>query len=189
MKRDTISLVPVKSSFLSCEKDLELILRKLFIEHGDASKALKKLLVVANRDCLDQKYTDVENMSLASLIQDGYVISEPKIALDEHEQVKSYLLITFDNFVPSSNPEFRDCTVSFDILCHIDQWDLGNYRKRPIKIVGYIDAILNNAKLTGIGEFQFLGCSQLILNEEFSGYTLTYAAVHGSDDLIPSDEE
>jgi hypothetical protein len=63
---------------------------------------------------------------------------------------------------------------------------LGNFRYRPIKICGYIDAILNNIKLSGIGTFQFGGCSEFSLDENFSGYTLLYRATHGSDDVLPS---
>jgi hypothetical protein len=59
---------------------------------------------------------------------------------------------------------------------------------RPLKIVGYIDGILNNAKLSGIGTFNFIGCNELILDENLSGYTLTYRAVHDvdGDDKIPN---
>jgi hypothetical protein len=65
---------------------------------------------------------------------------------------------------------------------------MGNYRLRPLKICGYIDGILNNTKLSGIGTFQFAGCNELILDENLSGYTLIYRAVHGSDDKIPGVE-
>ena len=109
--------------------------------------------------------------------------------MPEHEDIKSYVIISFDNFTPNAtNPEFRDCTVTFDIICHTDYWDLGNYRIRPLKIAGYIDGILNKAKLSGIGTFNFLGCNQLILNEELSGYTLMYPASHGNDDKISGEE-
>jgi hypothetical protein len=43
--------------------------------------------------------------------------------------------------------------VNFDIICHTRHWDIGNYRMRPLKIAGYIDGILNNCKLSGIGTF------------------------------------
>jgi hypothetical protein len=59
---------------------------------------------------------------------------------------------------------------------------------RPLKIAGYIDGILNQSKLTGIGTFQFLGCAELILTPELAGYTLSYWAVHGSDDQLESAE-
>ena len=58
-------------------------------------------------------------------------------------EVKSYIIISFDNFTPNpENPHYRDCTVMIDVICHTDCWDIGNYRLRPLKIVGYLDAIL-----------------------------------------------
>ena len=108
--------------------------------------------------------------------------------MQEHEEVKAYIILSFDDFVPTTNPEFRDCKVNFDIICHTRYWDIGNYRLRPLKIAGYIDGILNETKLSGIGTFQFLSCNELILNEELSGYTLSYWATHGSDDQIPNEK-
>jgi hypothetical protein len=107
--------------------------------------------------------------------------------MPEHEDKKSYIIMSFDNFTQSGNPEFRDCIVTFDVICHIDTWDIGNYQLRPLKICGYIDGLLNKTRLSGIGTFQFMGCSELILNQDLAGYTLMYSAVHGSDDLIERD--
>lgn len=194
MKRDLVSTKKIVSSFLSCEKDFEEILRKLFIENRPHSDELKRLLIINTKDCLDDKtntaYLEkLKAMSIARLREDGYIKLEPKISIPEHEEVKSYILISFDNFFPNAtNPQFRDCTVTFDILCHTDYWDIGNYRLRPLKIAGYIDGILNNARLSGIGTFQFAGCNELVLDQTFSGYTLMYKAIHGSDDIIPNKE-
>ena len=127
-------------------------------------------------------------MGLKELRDEGYIRLEPKVKFPEHEEVKSYIIISFDNFVETSNTQFRDCTISFDILCHTDYWDLGNFRLRPLKIAGYIDGILNRCKLSGIGELLFANCTELVLDETLSGYTLTYTATHGSDDRIPGVE-
>lgn len=185
----------IESSFLSCEKDTELILKKLFIESRPHSDVLKKLLVINTPNCLDEdnkQYQKIVNsMSIKDLRENGYIRLEPKLRFEEHQEIKSYILIGFDNFMPNpTNPEYRDCTVTFDIICHTDYWDIGDYRMRPLKIAGYVDGILNNSKLTGIGTFQFMGCNQLILNEELSGYTLMYRAVHDvdGDDKIPAEE-
>lgn len=194
MKKD-LALRPVDftSSFLSCEKDLQTILKKLFIESQPYSNELKKLLVINTKDCLDNKTSiayqnAIKDMSLAKLREQGYIKFEPKIKMPEHEQVKSYLIFSFDNFRPNKkNPEFRDCTVYIDVLCHSDNWDLGNFRVRPLKICGYVDGILNKARLSGIGTFQFLGCNELVLDETLSGYTMTYVAIHGTDDVLPSE--
>lgn len=196
MKKD-LALRPVDftSSFLSCEKDLEEILRRLFIESQPYSDELKKLLVINTKDCLDNKTSEVyknaiKDMSLAKLRDEGYIKFEPKVKMPEHEEIKSYLIFSFDNFVPNQkNPEYRDCNVYIDILCHTDCWDLGNFRIRPLKIAGYIDGILNKARLSGIGTFQFAGCNELVLDETLSGYTLSYSAIHGTDDVLPSSHD
>ena len=185
---------PIESSFFSCEKDTELILEKLFIQNRQKGNELKRLLVINTPDCLDTtnaKYQQiVESKSVKDLKNEQYIKITPKIAFKEHEEVKSYILISFDNFIPNAtNPQFRDCTVSFDIICHTDYWDLGGFQLRPLKIAGYIDGLLNNCKLTGIGTFQFLGCSELILDENLAGYTLMYSAVHGSDDRIENNDD
>ena len=189
MKRDTIMTQPLNSSFLSCEKDTETILRKLFIESKPYSDILKRLLVVQNKDCLDVNY-DMSQYSLARLIDEEYIKLDPKITLPEHDQIKSFMVLGFDQFTPNqTNTEFRDCMIHFDIVCHHDAWNLGNYRQRPFKILGYIDGILNKARLSGIGELNFLGCVYGRVNDDWSYYVLTYRAVHGSDDMIPSNEE
>lgn len=195
MRRDVnLPSSQFSSSFLSCEKDIEEILRKLFVSSKPYSDYLKKLLVINTQDCLDNETSitiqqKIADMSLAKLRQEGYIKLEPKIKIGEHEEVKSYIIISCDNFTPNAtNPHYRDCTVTFDIICHTDYWDIGNYRIRPLKIAGYIDGILNKAKLSGIGTFNFMGCNQLILNEELSGYTLMYSAIHGNDDKLEAEE-
>ncbi len=196
MKKD-LALRPIDftSSFLSCEKDLETILRRLFVESQPYSDELKRLLVINTKDCLDNTISTVyqnaiKDMSLSELKNKGYIKIAPKIAMPEHEQVKSYLLFAFDNFrTNTQNPQFRDCNVYIDVLCHTDYWDLGDFRVRPLKICGYIDGILNNTKLSGIGTFQFSGCNELVLDETLSGYTLVYSAIHGTDDVLPSSHE
>ena len=194
MKKD-LAIKQLKSSFLSVEKDVGTIINKLFIESRPYSDDLKRLLIINTKDCLDNKtnpiYTQkLKEIGLKELMEKGYIRLTPKLNFGEFEEVKSYILISFDNFIPNAkNPQFRDCTVSFDIVCHTDHWDLGNYQLRPLKIVGFIDGILDNSRLTGIGTFQMMGCSQLILNEELSGYTLMYKAIHGSDDELPESDK
>lgn len=188
MRVDAIAK-PIKSSFYSCEKDAEAIIKKLFVTSKQHGEELKRLLIINTQDCLDKTNSNyntiIQNTSVKELMEEKYVTLVPKLKLKEHEKVKNYIIVTFDNFTPTANPEFRDCIVSFDIICHTDCWDLGNYTLRPLKIAGIIDGILDDCKLSGIGTFQFLGLNQLVLSEELSGYTLMFQAVHGNDDTIP----
>lgn len=192
MKKDLIK--PFYSSFLSCEKDTETILRKLFVEDTRRAEELKRLLVINTRDCLDNRDSQVykrvlEEMTLPKMVKEGYIRLKPKVVMPEHEEVKSYMIISYDHFTPNArNPKFRDCNINFDIICNDDAWELGDYRIRPLKIVGYIDGLLNESKLSGIGTLNFLACKELLLDNELNGYTLIYRAIHGSDDIIPSGE-
>ncbi len=182
-----------KSTFLSCEKDQETIWRKLLIESRPYSDMLKRLLVINTKDCLDDskyQYKDIiEQCSMSDLMEKGYLRIIPKLEFGEHEEVKSYIMLLFDDFVPTNNPEFRDCVITFQIICHLDYWGLENYKLRPHQIAGYIDGIMDGARLSGIGTLQFLGASQVVYNEYLGGIVLQYVATHGSDDYIPPDKQ
>lgn len=175
-----------KSSFLSCEKDQKLILDKLFLENEPYSGLLKRLLVINTPDCLDDTNPEyrrqIENMSVSDLIKGGYILRVPKIALKEHDQVKSYILLEFSDIIPTNNPQFRDTVVSFTIISHLDYWQLEEFKLRPYQIAGYIDGILNGAKLSGIGTMQFQGATELILNEYLGGIVLNYMTTHNLDE-------
>ena len=90
MKRDTRSTQPLNSSFLSFEKDLETILRAIFVESYPHSEQLKRLLVINNKDCLDNTESEVYKEVLArtnlhTLVRDGYIKLAPKIRMPEHD--------------------------------------------------------------------------------------------------------
>lgn len=182
-----------KESFLSCEKDAELIIKKLFVESRPYSDILKRLLLINTPDCLydmtNQAYLDkIKNTSIQDLHEQQYIRFSPKLELEENAETKSYIRISFDHFRPSKNTQYRDCIVEIDIICHPEYWDLGNFRQRPIKIAGYIDGILNNNKLSGIGTLQFAGMNEIVLDKNLAGYCLMYEAVHGNDDRIEDEE-
>ena len=183
------------SSFLSCEKDSETIIKKLFFDSRPYSDYLKRLLLINTQDCLtdmtNPAYLEkIRKTSIQDLISQGYIRFAPKIEMGENEECKSYILITFDNFTPNANnPYFRDCTIEIDIICHTEYWDIGNFRQRPLKIAGYIDGILNESRLSGLGTLSFAGCNQLVLDKNLSGYCLMYSATHGNDDILPEGVE
>lgn len=204
MRKDLINFKPIYSSLLSCDKDIQQILKTLFIYSKPYSNILKKLLIINNKDCLESKKEEyqkiIDQYSLADLIDNGYIRLSPKIARGTHEEVKSYILVSIDNFTPNLNSShYMDYNINFDIICYNDAWVLDNYRIRPLMICGYIDGILNSLtlnnqqlfekthqskiKLSGIGEYQFLGCSFNILNEDLAMYTLSYHGVHFTEDI------
>ena len=161
-----------KSSFLSMEKDTGIIINEIL-----KNNRLKKLLYYTTSDAMEKpNLTEDESLSLLGT----NIKIVPKLYVDG--SVLNYMLINFDNFTPSENPEFRDNTIQFDIICHFDQWNLRDYALRPYKIAGEIDSMFNLKKLTGIGYLEFMGATQIVLTDEFAGLCLMYRTVHGGED-------
>lgn len=164
-----------KSSFLSTDKDLSLIIKKIM-----SNQKVLKMLYHTERDCL--KAPDLTQAQIVNML-DKQIKLVPEIKIDQ--ECPNYLIVSLDNYTPNlTNPEFRDCTIQFDILCHPDHWHLGNFQLRPHKIAGEIDAMFDGQKLTGIGTVNFLGGKRLLLNNELMGFTLIYSAIHGVEDQI-----
>ena len=173
-----------KSSFLSLEKDMEIITEKMM-----KNDRLKKLLYYTTKDCLDKpNLTQEQNVELFG----KNIKLVPKLYVDG--SVQNYIIVSFDNFTKNAtNPEFRDNIIEFDIICHFDQWQLKDFQLRPYRIAAELDSVFDKKHLTGIGELEFLGANQLILTDEYAGLCLMYAAIHGEEDkkgmLNPADEE
>ena len=159
---------PPKSSFLSVEKDMEIIIDKI-----SKNKRIQRLLYYTTPDAL--------NKEQAMELFGKNIKIVPKLYVDK--SVLNYIIINFDNFVTSGdNPEFRDNIIEFDIICHFDQWQLQDLALRPYKIAAEIDSMINNKYLVGIGDIEFLGASQIVLTDEFAGLCLMYQSWHRDDD-------
>lgn len=160
------------SSFLSVEKDMGIITNMML-----KNNRLKKLLYHTTKDCLNKpKLTEDQTVELIG----KNIKMVPKLTVDG--SVLNYIIVTFDNFTRTENPEFRDNIIEFDIICHFDQWQLQDFQLRPYMIAAEIDTMFNEKHLTGIGTLNFLGANQIILTDEFAGLCLMYRAVHGEDD-------
>ena len=173
-----------KSSFLSAEKDMGLIVNMIM-----KNERLKKMLHYTTRDCLNKpNLTEDETYELFG----KNIKIVPKLQVDG--SVLNYIIVSFDNFSKNaSNPEFRDNIIEFDIICHFDQWHMKDFELRPDKIAAELDSMFDGKHLTGIGELQFLGANQMILTDEYAGLCVMYQAIHGDEDKTkmpnPKDEE
>lgn len=161
------------SSFLAVEKDLTII-----VDHILKNERLKKLLFYTTRDCLRRpNIGDEETFKMFN----KEIKIVPKLYVDK--SVLNYIIISFDTFTTNgTNPEYRDNMINFDIVCHFDQWQLEDNQLRPYRIAAELDSMFNKKHLSGIGETQFLGATQIILNDEFAGLSLLYQAIHGNED-------
>ena len=163
---------PPKSSFLSINKDMRLLVDKIL-----SNERLKKLLYYQLPNPLDQPTVPAEEQ-IKMFGREIKIV--PKLYVDK--SLLTYMIISFDNFVESNNPEFRDNIIEFDIICHFDSWQLQDFDLRPYRIAAELDSMLDNQKLTGIGLLEFVGASQIVLNSEFAGLCLMYRTYHGGED-------
>ena len=172
------------SSFLSMEKDLNQITGSML-----RNKNLKKLLYYTTENALSMPdLTDDQSVSLFG----RNIRITPKLFIDQ--EIVNYIIISFDDFSPNAkNPEFRDCTICFDIICHFDQWKLTDFKLRPYRIAAELDSMFNRARFSGIGRLEFIGGLQMLLDDEYGGLTLRYRAINGEDDkknpLNPEDND
>ena len=173
-----------KSSFLSAEKDMGLIVNMIM-----KNERLKKMLHYTTRDCLNKpNLTEDETYELFG----KNIKIVPKLYVDG--SIQCYIIVSFDKFVRNAkNPEFRDNIIEFDIICHFDQWHMKDFELRPYKIAAELDSMFNGKHLTGIGELEFLGANQIVLTNEYAGLCVMYQAIHGEEDKQkmpnPNDEE
>lgn len=172
------------SSFLSVEKDFEIILSAMLKDNR-----LKNLLYYTDKDALRRpNLTEEQSYELIG----KNIKSVPKVYVDK--SVLCYIIVNFDNFTPNAtNTEFRDNIVSFDIICHFDQWNLEGLKLRPYQIAAEIDTLFKEQKLTNIGQLEFMGANQIVLTDEFAGLSLMYMAIHDGEDkkhaLDPVDDK
>lgn len=166
-----------QSSFLSLEKDYSLIIDKII-----KNKRLQKLLYYNTPDALSR--ADLTASQLQQVLQTNIKLT-PNISIDPNLQ--TYIVISFDNFSPTENPEFRDNDIIFDIICHPDVWLLTDYQVRIFKIAGELDAMLNKKRLTGIGTLEFIGATQIATNQKgYYDFCIMYRTVHGGEDKVGS---
>ena len=163
-----------KSSLLGMPKDAAIIIDRIL-----SNPNLLRLLVYETRDWQSQPLPNVEQIK--ELFTSHQISSVPKIKIDSKE--KTYIRLTYGTVIRNaSNPEYRDNTFGIDIICHYDNWDLGDFELRPYRVAGEIDAMLDKTHLTGIGELEFVSATPYVYNEEFAGVSLTYLAVRGHED-------
>lgn len=97
----------------------------------------------------------------------------PRVPAEEERG--SFIVVIVDDFSLSENKVFKPNRITFDVLCHHDDWLLTN-SLRPFLIMQQIDNIFNGKKLS-IGNIEFVSCRSIVLTPTFMGYNLVYKNV------------
>lgn len=162
-----------RSGFLSVEKDLNIIMDRIL-----KNERLKKLLFYPTVDSLERP--ELKDEQIDQLLKYNIKIV-PKMKIDKN--IYTYLYITFGSFsTNTTNPEFRNNVIMFDILCHFDYWQLKDSALRPYRIAAELDSMFADFKLTNFGQTKFVAADTINISDEFGGLCLMYQVIHGGED-------
>ena len=130
-------------------ENLFRILNKLI-----TNQRLCRLLKYQNEDPFSKELPDVDGLELIN----NSICITPKIPEKDGKET-AYVMVVFDRFiVNTNNPDFKISTVRFDYL-----------------IMQEIDTMFNQAKMSGIGNLQFVSSSALTLSPHLGGYSMLYS--------------
>ncbi len=104
-----------------------------------------------------------------------YILNEKVLLVPRippQEERGGFIVIIADDFKLSSNEEFKMNTLTFDVLCHYENWIIEK-SLRPFEMMQRIDSIFNNRKLS-IGRVKFLTARSIVLTQYLLGYQLVY---------------
>lgn len=155
-----------KQAFSDIGKNLNIIARRLMQD-----EMLMKLLVNTGTNA----ETDPIDQSKIESVFGNNIKIVPVI--DKEEDAKNYIVIQFGAFSPAGDTHFKNYIITFDIICNVNNWMLKDYTPRPYKIMAQIDSIISDSKIDSVGPVTFVSAQNLIVNEELSGFTLSYAVL------------
>ncbi len=135
-----------------------------------SNQKLCRLLKYQDPNPLDELiHEDVNGIDLLH----KQILIVPKFPEDGIEN--SFVMAVFDNFtINPTNPDFKLIRVRFDIVCPYTEWTVNEGSLRPYLIMEEIDKMFNKAKLSGIGNLQFVSAIPLTLSPQIGGYSLYY---------------
>lgn len=122
------------------------------------------------RVCKLLKYLDANPLAEDKAPVDGFsllnknIIIVPKIPEPDAEE-RAFIIVVFDKFIVNpDNADFKISTIRFDVVCPFNEWIVDDNNLRPYLIMQELDEMFNQAKLSGIGNLQFLRSEPLVLS-------------------------
>lgn len=128
--------------------------------------------------CKLLKYADIRDINKCPDFEVETLIDKNirmKPLLPQEEEKGSFLIVLLDNFaINPENSEFKVMSIRVDILVPYEDWNKIDSTLKPFRIMGIVDTILNNQRISGIGKLQFQSGEVFSVGEKLGGYTLIY---------------
>lgn len=155
-----------KKPFCDIGENLNIIARRLM-----QNETLLRLLVHTDKDA---ETTELTQEQIEAVFGDQIKIVP---VIDKDDDIKNYIVIQFGAFTGVKDTHYKNYVITFDVICNIENWLLKDYTPRPYKIMAEIDSIIADSKIDSVGPVEFIAAQNLIINEELSGFTLSYAVM------------
>ncbi len=163
-KKATVDM-HIKGRFVQSGLNLQIIANRL-VENDDFCK----LLIRDNPDVLNDE-RELTERERAEVLKNH--VSTIPIA-DKSEDIKNYVVVQIADIVPMEGRGLM-YSIVFDVVCNVETWNLSNYIQRPYAIMNEIDYVLSNTKIKSWGPVQFIGATNVKMNERALGYTMLFS--------------
>lgn len=152
------------SRFEELDQNIMSVLLKLI-----ANQNLCKLLNFNSYDPLSE--ADIADTSTLLFDRIFPFPFTPNVDSDAISQIN----VLLDNFqLGKTNPAFKNNQLTFVVICHKSLWKMSGML-RPFAILKEIDTLFNSTNGIGIGKMQFIGGNLTWLNDNYSGYRVSYS--------------
>lgn len=158
------------SHFLAVEKDYALI-----IQNFEQNERLKKLLYYSYKDALNRPNLTQEQTQ--ELFENNIRIV-PNYNISSKE--RSYVIAQYIHFT-GDETDFKQALLIFDIIVHLDNEMLDDFKIRSYKIASEIHEMMKQKQLTNMG-LAAVDVQMSVIDEEFVNLTMMYGLVHMSED-------
>lgn len=139
-----------------------------------ANQTLVKLLYYEDKDPLSQP--DLTDAEKRELIYEKYIKIIPRIT--QQDNARSIVAMRVVGGIRnSSNGEFRDVQINFEVFVPMTQWFIKGSNLRPFAILGEIQKSLDQKTINGLGKMVGGDFEVMLLGEEMSCYETSYTII------------
>lgn len=149
-------------------ENLQQIMKRLL-----SNQNLLKLLYYTDKDPLNKQ--DITDDQIKKEIFEKLVKIVPRVNPKEREGAES--IVSFRvvrGRKISSNSEFSNITISFEVFVPLTQWIIKDVSLRPFLIMSEIQKSLEGKTIEGLGRIEFGGFDLNFLTDEMSCYEMIF---------------
>ncbi|OME55387.1 hypothetical protein BSK59_12975 [Paenibacillus odorifer] len=149
--------------------------KNTIIQRIVSNQDILKAVYYRDQNFLNQPNVDNESVLYKNIFPYNFIPSSP----EEVGQVKTYITLSITDYKPVGGSRFRAGSVYIYTFSHksLFKVDLPTGDLRVDFIVAGLDEMLSDKRGIGIGELEFVGMKEYIVNQDYQGYVLHYRPV------------